>query len=402
MAYKGWTKDIFLRIKKLDKDIFTSKDFYNAFLKELEKIHSNNKNVKPTILREFQNLRDDNLLEFVDNNGTYKVINKSKWEEELNKLSETPDKKISNNNIDNNPNTNDVNKIKKEIFLPDEEIDKILELIKRKKNVIFQGPPGVGKTFIAKKMGNLMGIKDDNIEIVQFHQSYSYEDFIIGYRPTENGSFILKKGIFYKFIEKAKKDPENSYLFIIDEINRGNLSKIFGELMMLIEKDKRGEKNKISLTYNENKKFYIPENVYIIGTMNTADRSLAMVDYALRRRFSFVTIKPAFSNNKFEDFLKNKRISVGNINKLRNKIENLNNKEIKEAFGEGFEIGHSYFVSENNIDDFKYWYNDIIKYEILPLLEEYWFNDPEKLEEIRKKLDIEEKDWLDEQNDESK
>ena len=181
-----------------------------------------------------------------------------------------------------------------DVFMSEKEYDKLTALLKRKKNIILQGAPGVGKTYSAKRLAwSVMGEKDnDRVCMVQFHQSYSYEDFIMGYRPDERG-FNLEKGVFCRFCELAKNDPDNDYFFIIDEINRGNLSKIFGELLMLIENDKRGVEHQINLVYG-NEPFYIPENLYIIGMMNTADRSLAMIDSALHRRFSLYTMSRAF------------------------------------------------------------------------------------------------------------
>ncbi|GAF67619.1 unnamed protein product, partial [marine sediment metagenome] len=169
----------------------------------------------------------------------------------------------------------------KEIFFNEKEFDEITNLLEYKKNIILQGPPGVGKTFIAKRIAyTILGEKDDKkIEMIQFHQSYSYEDFIQGYRPSATGNFEIKNGVFYDFCKSASYDLENKYFFIVDEINRGNLSKIFGETMMLIESDKRGQDFSVPLIYSETKadKFFIPENVYFIGTMNTADRSIAIV-----------------------------------------------------------------------------------------------------------------------------
>lgn len=265
--------------------------------------------------------------------------------------------------------------------------DILKELIERKKNVILQGAPGVGKTFVAEKLAySIIGSNDSSkIKLVQFHQNYTYEDFIMGFRPSQNG-FELKTGIFYEFCKKAENDGENKYFFIIDEINRGNLSKIFGELFMLIENDKRGKK--VPLLY-KNEDFSIPKNLYIIGTMNTADRSLAMIDYALRRRFSFFEIEPAFDFEKFT----NENLTTQTFRNLIGKIKELNDEISKdESLGKGFRIGHSYFLSnkdENNKDEKNIFVSDqelklIVDYDIIPMLEEYWFDEPDKVENGKK------------------
>lgn len=269
-----------------------------------------------------------------------------------------------------------------DVFISDEKYETIKSLLMRKKNLILQGAPGVGKTYAAKRLVySIMGKKDvSRIKILQFHQSYSYEDFIMGYRPNGTG-FELREGPFYKFCEEASESLDEHYFFIIDEINRGNLSKIFGELMMLIESDKRGEE--VILTYSD-KPFHVPKNLYIIGMMNTADRSLAIIDYALRRRFCFIELEPAFETESFKNHLLAQGASEDLINKIKMKIGSINLEIEKDVnLGKGFRIGHSYFC--NYIDSDK-WYEEIIKYEIQPLIKEYWFDEEEKIKNYVEEL----------------
>lgn len=265
-----------------------------------------------------------------------------------------------------------------EVFMPEEEYDKLSGILRIKKNIILQGAPGVGKTFVAKRIAfSMMGVKDvERVMMVQFHQSYSYEDFVMGFRPSTDG-FKLKRGAFYNFCKKAEIDGDNDYFFIIDEINRGNLSKIFGELFMLIENDKRGVS--LQLLYSD-EKFSVPKNIYIIGMMNTADRSLAMLDYALRRRFAFFEIKPGFTTDGFREY----RMSLENekFDKLIACVESLNNViSNDESLGDGFCIGHSYFCNllPDTIND--QILSGIVEYELIPLLKEYWFDEPTKVKD---------------------
>ena len=263
-----------------------------------------------------------------------------------------------------------------DVYMSEQDYETLVNVLKMKKNIILQGAPGVGKTFTAKRLAySIIGAKNpDRVQMIQFHQSYSYEDFIEGYRPTENG-FTIKKGSFYKFCKLAEDDDENDYFFIIDEINRGNLSKIFGELFMLIEKDKRGIE--LQLLYSD-ENFSVPPNVYIIGMMNTADRSLAMLDYALRRRFSFFTMKPGFNTIGFQTYQDSLKSNA--FKKLISCIKQLNSKIAADiSLGEGFCIGHSYFCGLTAKTATVRTLTSIIEYELIPLLKEYWFDEPEKI-----------------------
>lgn len=299
------------------------------------------------------------------------------------------------NNIFDDDTSEDVEEVEKlyssytkddflsDVFMSEEEYERLKSVLAFKKNIILQGAPGVGKTYTAKRLAySLMGEKNiERVMMVQFHQSYSYEDFIMGFRPSDNG-FELSRGAFYNFCKKAELDISNDYFFIIDEINRGNLSKIFGELFMLIENDKRGAL--LQLVYSD-EKFSIPENLYIIGMMNTADRSLAMLDYALRRRFAFFELQPGFDTDGFKTY--QTIINNRKLDDLIACVKNLNFAIVAdESLGEGFCIGHSYFcnLTPESVNDQVI--SNIVEYELIPLLKEYWFDEPTLVREWSERL----------------
>ena len=297
-----------------------------------------------TVPIEYQTLKESPELEkmefFVQSNGSLFKLTKGEYDYIMDIIRDENPKQIENNEKYSKKD------FLSKVYLSEERLYVLEALLRNKKNVILQGAPGVGKTFAAKKLAYyMMGeIDDSKIEMVQFHQNYSYEDFIMGYRP-DGADYKLTDGIFYRFCKAASNQPDKEFFFIIDEINRGNMSKIFGELLMLIEKSYRGTK---AIMAYSGMPFYVPENIYIIGMMNTADRSLAMIDYALRRRFSFFEMEPGFNSEGFTDY----QNSIGNetFNTLIDQIKMLN-KEITEdrSLGRGFQIGHSYFCDREKM-----------------------------------------------------
>ena len=307
-----------------------------------------------------------------------------KWLRDAFKLIDADAEKRDLRTIDPENGPYDITSALSDLFVEETQFRRILNSIALRKNLILQGPPGVGKTFIARRIAwSLIGRKDSRaIEMVQFHQSYAYEDFVQGWRPTETGGFTLRNGVFFEFCKRAEQQPETHFVFIIDEINRGNLSRIFGELLMLIEADKRGPEHAIALTYGApGERFNVPDNVHILGLMNTADRSLAIVDYALRRRFAFETLMPAYGTGKFREYLLEADVDRALVDRIDRNLSEINERiRDDKDLGPGFQIGHSYFVSEESADE--QWYLGIVETQIAPLLREYWFDRPEQVSRL--------------------
>lgn len=260
-----------------------------------------------------------------------------------------------------------------DVFMDAQEYANIVSVLERKKNIILQGSPGTGKTYAAKRIAySIMGAKDHTcICAVQFHQNSAYEDYIVGFRPDQSGRFQATLGTFTKFFKKATDNPREKFFLIIDEINRANVSKVFGELLMAIETDHRGES--LELPAGEGLTISVPENVYVIGMMNTADRGLALIDYALRRRFAFIEMAPALNQESFSKQLEQANSPV--LQSLVNAVIQINN-DIEEdpSLGPGFMIGHSYFCLDDPVTDQAL--QSLVRFELTPLILEYWFDQP--------------------------
>lgn len=376
--------------EKNNSSIFTRQQFLQEYEHLLQERFPKNNTIGASVSRTFQELSDKDILIFLNNNGQYKLA--------------TYDSDISNKNNNNisseeNPDQKNIPRkpyllddlIEEGCFISKDELESIQTKLKEKKNIILQGPPGTGKTWLAKRLASvIVGYRNsDNIKAIQFHPNTSYEDFIRGYRPSSDGKLELVDGPFLNIANQAKNDPDENYVIVIEEINRGNPAQIFGEMLTLLEASKRNPQEALELTYGNEKGFYIPDNLYVIGTMNIADRSLAMVDFALRRRFAFFDLVPNFGN-KWLDYMKDKAgISKAKLEKWQKRIENLN-KIIRDnqALGPAFTIGHSYLTTSQSIKDDQAdkWFTTIVKTEIMPLLEEYWFHEPEQIEEAKKIL----------------
>lgn len=280
-------------------------------------------------------------------------------------------------------------------FLERAEIDRLLDRLRTKKNLILQGPPGTGKTWLAKRLAfALMGQKDDSkVRAVQFHPNLSYEDFVRGWRPTGEGKLSLADGVFMEAIKAASKDPSSKFVVVIEEINRGNPAQIFGELLTLLEAGKRTPNEALELCYpdadGKRRPVHIPENLYVVGTMNIADRSLALVDLALRRRFAFIGLEPRLGQVWREWVVKDCAVDPGLVADIERRITELNDQIAADArLGKQFRIGHSYVTPAHRLEagDTKKWFQQVVETEIGPLLDEYWFDAPDEAQKAIARL----------------
>ena len=278
-------------------------------------------------------------------------------------------------------------------FLERNRLIALLERLEDKKNLILQGPPGTGKTWLAKRLAYaLIGRRSERrVRPFQFHPNLSYEDFVRGWRPEEGGGLQLVDGPFLEAVEAAAGDPDDAYVIVIEEINRGNPAQIFGEMLTLLEADKRTRDEALALSYRrrDEERVHIPPNLYVIGTMNVADRSLALVDFALRRRFAFVDLEPTFGEAWRTWVSKKCRIEESFLRDIERRMDALNTAIAGDAvLGPHFRVGHSVVTppGEDEIPDPQQWFRQVVETEIEPLLAEYWFDDPKRAADEGEKL----------------
>ena len=278
-------------------------------------------------------------------------------------------------------------------FLDYAELEQLLEILRDKKNLILQGAPGTGKTWLAKRLAYaLIGRKDrDRIRSVQFHPNLSYEDFVRGWRPAGNGRLAIAEGLFMEAIRSAQDHPEATHVVVVEEINRGNPALIFGELLTLLEADKRSPDEALELAYpdpdGQRRRVYVPPNLYVIGTMNIADRSLALVDFALRRRFAFAALEPRFNDAWFAWVTTRGGIDAASARAIQDRMTALNDRIAQDPeLGRNFLIGHSYVTPSQPVPDASAWFRRVAETEIRPLLQEYWFATPDRVDEAMEPL----------------
>ena len=379
-----------------DKEIsYGSSMVYKAYEVNQEKFN-NGKEFQDEIFNDFKNLFKYYIAyaKYITYEKNFDIISESKeelkiaYEKELEKILRELEKNGNNLELEMEKIINIENEFKEDFKSTEKNFNFPL-------NTILYGPPGTGKTYnsvfyslgIIEKNESIFKLKNEDevfkkfkeykeknlIKFITFHQSYGYEDFIEGIRPyleedSKDLKYTLHSGIFKDMCRRAKSDKENNYVLIIDEINRGNISKIFGELISLIEPSKRkGEKEEMEVILPYSKEnFTIPKNLYIIGTMNTADRSIALLDIALRRRFNFIEIMPEYNVLKEVEDIKVDLL----LSSINEKIEFLLDRE--------HTIGHSYFLNISTFEELV----KVFKNSIIPLLQEYFYDDFEKIKYI--------------------
>jgi len=388
---KGWKANVIAKIKALCKEKysneFTSAEFMERFLDVLHDEYPKNTTIEASVYGTLQKIRDDDLLEFVPGErGKYRWLGEVEQEDPVEpEIIQEPEIVYDAYTIDTI--------IEDGCFLEKAQLEIFLERLESKRNIILQGPPGTGKTWLAKRLGYaLMGEKAlSRLKSVQFHPNLSYEDFVRGWRPSGEGKLTLVDGPFLEMINEAKRNASSIYVIVIEEINRGNPAQIFGEMLTLLEADKRTPSEGLELSYRRgpNERIYIPSNLFVIGTMNIADRSLALVDLALRRRFAFINLAPTFGEVWIDWVHQKANLPREVLIQIEQNMLTLNEVITSDPnLGEQFKVGHSYVTPafSNLIDDAGKWYRNVVETEIGPLLDEYWFDNLEKSKELKQKL----------------
>ena len=342
----------------------------------------------PTTGQSYLEFRDNLKTQFADDNcpfHNFPELSLSAWRNEL-PNDEPADVEIDEQEADAAAVTEEYsieNVVEEGCFLERVEIERFLERLRAKKNLILQGPPGTGKTWLSKRLAfALMGQRNERqVRTIQFHPNLSYEDFVRGWRPVGDGKLALADGVFMEAIRDASGSPDQKFVVVIEEINRGNPAQIFGELLTLLEADKRSERDAVELCYpdedGKRQAIHIPENLYVIGTMNVADRSLALVDLALRRRFAFVTLEPSLEEAWANWVVQERGVDPSLVEEIRHRISAVNNRISEDVrLGSQFRIGHSYVTPSFRLDPdgTREWFREVVETEIRPLIEEYWFD----------------------------
>ena len=387
---RNWKEMISSQVKQLCDEKqsyeFTIDEFLERFTDDIKERYPDRKDVVGGVKFLLKDMVKDEELELLSK-GVYRLLS----EDLVNDLDVETDSETDTLVAPDSYSIDDITA--DGCFLPQSKIEMVLKRLQAKKNIILQGPPGTGKTWIAKRLAfALIGQRDDSkIRAVQFHPNLSYEDFIRGWRPSGEGKLTLVDGPFMEMIKTAIDDPESKYVIVIEEINRGNPAQVFGEMLTLLEADKRSPDEALELSYRKTagERVYIPSNLYVVGTMNIADRSLALVDLALRRRFAFIDLEPTLGK-AWRDWVRDKNgIDSEFLDNIEQRISALNDEITKDpSLGAQFQIGHSYVTPAvgMNITDAKEWFVEVVETEIGPLLDEYWFDDLEKSRKAQKLL----------------
>lgn len=390
VSKKNWKEMIPSQVKQLCHEKqsyeFTIDEFLEIFTDDIKERYPKNSDIERDVKYLLNKMVKDGEMKSLGK-GVYRLLS----EDLVNDLDVETDSETDTLVAPDSYSINDITA--DGCFLPQSKIEMVLKRLQAKKNIILQGPPGTGKTWIAKRLAfALIGQRaDSKIRAVQFHPNLSYEDFIRGWRPSGEGKLTLVDGPFMEMIKTAIDDPESKYVIVIEEINRGNPAQVFGEMLTLLEADKRSPNEALELSYRKTagEHVYIPSNLYVVGTMNIADRSLALVDLALRRRFAFIDLEPTLGE-AWRDWVRDKNgIDSEFLDNIEQRISALNDEITKDpSLGAQFQIGHSYVTPAvgMNIMDAKKWFVEVVETEIGPLLDEYWFDDLEKSRKAQERL----------------